>query len=96
MTLVTLEEADREFAESVDYYESREFGLGSRFRDEVAAVVDWISRFPELPRLRQKGYRRVNLRVFLLYVADVIRDDTIWVVAIAHGHRRPEFWVARI
>jgi len=60
MTLITLEEADHEFVESVDYYESREPGLGVRFRDEVAAVVDWITRFPELPRLRRKGYRRVN------------------------------------
>ena len=96
MTLITLEEADREFAEYVDYYESRELGLGLRFRDEVAGVVDWITRFPELPRLRRGGYRRVNLRVFTHYVAYVIRGDTIWVVAIAHGHRRPEFWIDRI
>ncbi len=96
MTLITLEEADHEFVESVDYYESREPGLGVRFRDEVAAVVDWITRFPEQPRLRRKGYRRVNLRAFPHYVAYVIREDTIWVVAIAHGHRRPEFWIDRI
>ncbi len=63
---------------------------------EVAAVVGWISRFPELPRMRRKGYRRVNLRAFPHYVAYVIREETIWVVAIAHGHRRPEFWIDRI
>jgi plasmid stabilization system protein ParE len=96
MTLITLEEADQEFIESVDYYESREAGLGLRFRNEVAAVVDWILRFPEVPRLRPRGYRRVNLRAFPHYVAYIIRGDTIWVVAIAHGHRRPEFWIERI
>ena len=29
-------------------------------------------------------------------VAYTIRQDTIWVVAIVHGHRRPEFWLDRI
>ena len=96
MTLITLEEAEQEFAESVAYYESRERGLGSEFRDEVAAVVDWILRFPDTPRLRPKGYRRVNLCAFPHYVAYIRRGDTIWVVAIAHGHRRPEFWINRI
>ena len=59
-------------------------------------MVEWILRFPEVPRLRQREYRRVNLRAFPHYVAYIIRGDTIWVVAIAHGHRRPEFWINRM
>ena len=96
MTLKILDEAAQEFAESVAYYEFREPGLGLRFREEVATVVDRILRFPEVPRLRRKRYRRVNLRAFPHYVAYIIRSDTIWIVAIAHGHRRPEFWIDRI
>ena len=96
MTILTLAEAEQEFVESVAYYEAREPGLGLRFRDEVAATVDWIVRYPEIPRLRKKGYRRVNLHVFPHYVAYIIRERTIWIVAIAHGHRRPEFWISRI
>jgi|ERR1035437_1949012 plasmid stabilization system protein ParE len=96
MTSVILQEAEEEFNESATYYESKEAGLGRRFRDEVAAVVDWIVQHPEVPRLRPRGYRRVNLRVFSHYVAYVIRGDIIWVVAIAHEHRRPEFWLKRM
>jgi len=48
MTLIT-------FAESVAHYESRESGLGSRFRDEVVAVVDWILRFPEVDMTANKS-----------------------------------------
>ena len=95
MIQVTLEEAEREFAASVAYYESREPGLGLRFRDEVAAVIEWICEFPEVPRLRKQGYRRVNLRAFPHYVAYIVRGETIWIVAIAHGHQRPEFWMNR-
>lgn len=96
MMLITLGEAEEEFAESVFYYESKEVGLGLRFRDEVVEAVQRILRNPELARLRPKGYRRVNLRVFPHYVAYVIRENTIWIVAIAHGFRRPEFWIDRV
>ena len=96
MTLIVLEQAEREFSKSAAYYESRESGLGIRFREEVAAVANWILDHPAIPRLRPRGYRRVNLRVFSHYVAYVIRGETIWVVAIAHAHQRPEFWIRRI
>jgi plasmid stabilization system protein ParE len=96
MTLIILQEAEDELNESALYYESKGPGLGTRLRNEVATVVDWIAHHPEVPRLRPKGYRRVNLRVFPHYVAYVIRGDIIWVIAIAHGHRRPEFWLGGI
>lgn len=96
MRLITLDDAEQEFVESVAYYESREPGLGSRFRDELVAIVGLIRRNPELPRLRSRGYRRVNFRAFPHYVAYVVRSEAIWIVAIAHGHRRPEFWIDRI
>jgi plasmid stabilization system protein ParE len=96
MRLIILGDAERDFAESVAYYEAKEPGLGRRFRNEVVAVVDRIHRSPELPRLRPKGYRRSNLRVFPHYIAYVIRGDAIWIVAIAHGYRRPEFWIGRV
>ena len=96
MTLIVLGEAGEEFAESVQYYESKEVGLGARFRDEVVEAVERIVSNPELPRLRPKGYRRVNLRAFPHYIAYVIRGETIWIVAIAHGHRRPAFWIDRV
>lgn len=78
MRLVILDEAAREFSESVAYYEAKEAGLGWRFRTEVVEAVAWLERNPELPRVRPKGYRRHNR-----------------VVAIAHAHRRPEFWLER-
>ena len=96
MTLIILGQAEQEFAESITYYESKEPGLGWRFRNEVAEAVNRILRHPQLPRLRPKGYRRVNLNAFPHYIAYVIREDTIWIVAIAHAYRRPEFWVDRV
>jgi len=44
MTVVIVGEAEREFAESVAYYEAKEAGLGWRFRTEVVEAVGWIER----------------------------------------------------
>jgi len=95
MTVVILGEAEREFAESVAYYEAKEAGLGWRFRTEMVEAVGWIERNTELPRLRPKGCRRRNLKAFPHHIAYTIRGETILIVAIAHGHRRPEFWLGR-
>lgn len=48
-----------------------------------------------MPRLR-RNYRRVNLRVFPFYVAYVAENDLIWVLAVAHGYRKPGYWSDRM
>lgn len=95
MTLIILDEAEREFNASVDYYESREPGLGIEFRSEAESIFERILRNPELPRLRRGLYRRLNFPVFPHYAAYIIRGETIWLLAIAHAHRKPEFWLSR-
>ena len=50
---------------------------------------------PDLPRIRPGGYRRVNLKVFPYYVAYVLHQGDVWVLAIAQGHRKPEYWIGR-
>jgi hypothetical protein len=37
----------------------------------------------------------VNLKVFPHYVAYLQMGDTVWILAIAHGHREPEYWIDR-
>jgi hypothetical protein len=53
-----LPEARDEFWEATLYYESKERGLGVRFRDEVARVIERIVADPLLWRERPGGYRR--------------------------------------
>jgi toxin ParE2 len=96
MTVIVLRQAEEELTESTLYYESKGPGLGKRLQDEVATTLDWILRHPEVPRLRPRGDRRVNLHIFPHYIAYIIRGDALWVVAIAHAHRRPEFWLERL
>ena len=95
MTAEILQEAEAELTEAIAHYEDIEAGLGLRLKQEARTAIRWIQDHPELPRLRPKGYRRVNLKIFPYYIAYFIWDDRIWVLAVAHGRRRPEYWLDR-
>ena len=95
MKVRILDEAAAELADAIDRYESIESGLGVRLKEEVRSAVAWVSANPDLPRLRPKGYRRVNLKIFPYYVAYTLHSDTIWLLAVAHSSRRPEYWISR-
>jgi len=96
MTVITLAQAELEFESAIAYYEAREPGLGEQFRNEVASSIQWIVANPEVLILRRGGYRRFNLHRFPHYVAYVLRGDVLWIVAIAHAHRRPGYWQDRL
>jgi hypothetical protein len=42
MNLILLEDAEIEFVESVLYYESKEEGLGVRFKNEISKLLEWV------------------------------------------------------
>ena len=90
-----LPEARHELFDAVLYYESKEEGLGVRLRNEVAHVIDHILADPYLWRERAGGYRRVNCPVFPYYVAYFIRPEKILIAAIAHGRKKPGYWMGR-
>ena len=95
MKIVFLDQANREFSDAVQYYDSQEPGLGQWFEVEIERAIHWLSTNPEVCALRRGIYRRMNLRVFPYYIPYVIREATLWVVAIALSQRRPEYWIRR-
>ena len=92
MIVEFLEEAEAELIDAALWYESKEVGLGKRFRNEVAGVIASIVANPLLWRERDGGYRRVNCPVFPYYVPYFIRGDKIIIAAIAHERRIPGYW----
>jgi len=95
MIVEFLEEAEKEFFNAALWYESKEIGLGKRFRDEVAAIIDSITTNPLLWRERSGGYRRVNCPVFPYYIPYFIRKEKIIIAAVAHDRRSPGYWKTR-
>lgn len=95
MNIEFLPEARSELLDAYEYYEDQAPGLGAYFWEKVDAHIEWIARHHAVPRLREGGYRRVNLKIFPYCIAYRVRDDNIRVLAIAHGRRRPDYLVAR-
>lgn len=95
MTIRFVEEAQSEFLDAISDYEEACAGLGRRFKEEVDRSVLWVADHADLYRLRSGLYRRFNLRIFPYYIAYIVRAETLWVLAVAHGSRKPLYWIAR-
>jgi plasmid stabilization system protein ParE len=90
-----VDEARLEFLEGISYYEGQQRQLGRRFKVEVEETLLWLIEHAEVCRLRPGGYQRLNLRIFPYYIPYITRDSTLWILAVAHQHRSPEYWVKR-
>ena len=95
MTIRFLEEAQREFLEAISGYEEARGGLGRRFKDEVERCISRVAEQPELYRLRSGVFRRSNLHIFPYYIPYVVREEVLWVLAVAHASRKPQYWITR-
>lgn len=93
MMVEFLDEADRDLVDAVLWDESKQPGLGLQFKIEVGSVLQNIAANPLLHRERDGGYRRTNCPVFPYYLPYFIRHDKIIVLAVAHEHRKPDYWI---
>ncbi len=86
-----------EIDHEVDYYESRQIGLGAQLEREIDAVLAMILQFPEAsPRWKKRSERRVVvLDRFPFTVPYQSKGDDIVILALAHTSRRPGYWSRR-
>ena len=89
--------ASEEFAEAVRWYESRRAGLGADFYDAVVRAIERIRAQPEIgaPRTSRLPTREFRVTRFPYKIVYRVRDEDIYVVAIAHTRRRPGYWQHR-
>jgi plasmid stabilization system protein ParE len=88
--------AQQELDNAVAWYNEQATGLGQEFLDELDRVVRRAVTFPMSCPEIEPGVRRCLLARFpygLIYGVD---RKTIVVVAVAHLHREPRYWVGRI
>ena len=97
MKAAFLKIAEDELDNAVAFYESQQTGLGAQFRSEVSRSLKRIVRFPTSyqpfgPRTRRCLIARFPYSIVYTYEQET---DDILVVAVAHLHRRPNYWVDR-
>ena len=89
-------EALAELSEAEEFYEARQAGLGSRFASAVEETVARIVAHPQAGRSLARGIRRQIVSVFPYAVVYRVSGDLVFVLAVAHQHRRPGYWRRRI
>ena len=96
MTSVVFDpDARAEFLDAVRYYEEHQKGLGLRFRIAVETAVYLVSENPFLYRLLKAPFRRCLLLKFPYSIIYSIEPDYIYIIALAHNKRKPEYWLKR-
>lgn len=88
--------AIRELARAFREYRQVSPALGRDFLEEVTRILRLVRSFPKIAAILQSPHRRYPLSRFPYHVIyEVLEDDTVFVVAVAHRRRDPEFWSNR-
>lgn len=86
-----------EIDHEIDYYESRQTGLGAELEGELDALFEYVLRMPLVaPQWKHRSDRRVIvLDRFPFVVPYQVSGDEIVILALAHTSRRPGYWSRR-
>lgn len=89
--------ASDELIAAIAWYEEQRVGLGRELFEAVTATIDLIRTHPEIGAARPTRHPSRQLRVsrFPYNIVYRIRDQAIYVVAVAHSGRRPGYWQHR-
>lgn len=88
-------EAEAEFLAAVDWYEERSDGLGMRFAAEIHASIQRAVAMPMAWPAVDQDIRRVLANRFPYGVLYAPRGRSIYVLAVMHLRRQPDYWRER-
>jgi len=77
------------------HYELQRAGLGTYFKDEIRLATLRISEYPRAWAIESGEVRKCLLHRFPYKLLYSVESDHIIVIAVAHQHRRPEYWIDR-
>jgi hypothetical protein len=88
--------AESELVESARYYESRRKFLGDNFLDLVDEALTAIRANPVWGRPGEYTTRSWKVRRFPFRLVYLEQPNRIWIVAVAHLSRKPDYWSKRL
>jgi len=86
-TILFKEEAELDLLNSIEWYESKQAGLGEQFLQEVNSNIQLIQKSPYLFQVKQRHKRFCPLKQFPFIIIYEIEESTIIVYAIFHTNR---------
>lgn len=95
MRVVFSPEARLELDEACAWYESELPGLGQRLRREVRAALPRIRSWPQGWPVLRGEVRKYVLTRFPYKLLYSVETDHLFIIALAHNHRHPDYWTDR-
>jgi len=89
------DDAALEMKIAAQYYEERVKELGEQFLSEIEEGLSRIRQFPQAWSAYEGEYRRYLLKRFPYGLIYRIEQKRIFIVAVAHLHRKPGYWHER-
>ncbi len=87
--------AKQELEDAIRHYDLKLLGLGTKFKDEVRKAVLQIIEYPHAWSIERGDVRKCLLHKFPYKILYSVEDDHIFVIAVAHQHQKPNYWVER-
>jgi toxin ParE1/3/4 len=94
--VVFLQEADKDIAEAVAWYQSIEEGLEQRFKSDLSKIIPLLQQNPYIFQEIQPGIRIGLTRHFHFRVVYEIKERTVLIAAVMHPKRHEQRWKGRI
>lgn len=95
MNVVFSKYAKLELEDAINFYEIKYEGLGQNFKEEVKKAAIRISEYPKAWSIERGDVRKCLLHTFPYKLLYSIEEDHIFIIAAAHLHRKPEYWIDR-
>lgn len=87
--------AQAELQDAAAFYELEIPGLGKRFKEEVKNAITRIAEYPLAWAVERAEVRKYLLTKFPYKILYSLEPDHILIIAVAHLHRKPDYWVER-
>jgi toxin ParE1/3/4 len=88
--------AESEMIGSAGFYEDRRPFLGDDFLDSIDEALAKIRNTPEMGKPEKLQTRSWKVKRFPFRIFYLIQPDRIWIVAVAHLSRKPDYWWNRL
>jgi plasmid stabilization system protein ParE len=88
--------AQAEVDDAVVWYNSQSSTLAIQFLDDLDRSVRRVAAYPQSSAKIEEDFRRCLLSRFPYGIIYGIDSETVIVIAVAHLHREPRYWIDRM
>jgi len=81
--------------EAAEWYEAQKTGLGYEFLSEYEKLTKHIVTFPKMFPVLENKVRKAILSRFPYLVLYKNNSDHIFIIAVMHSKRHPDYWKHR-